>query len=51
MENMLDIPKDRKRLNIGMLCTLMGATMLLMLTAYARPAAQQRVQAPQAINR
>ena len=39
MEHMLDIPKDRKRLNVGMLCTLMGLTLLLLLTVFARPTA------------
>ncbi|MDE3029450.1 MAG: hypothetical protein KGH84_13770 [Paracoccaceae bacterium] len=41
---MLEIPKDRKRQNVGMLCTLMGLTLLLLLTAYARPNAHPNHQ-------
>lgn len=32
MKDMLDIPKNRKRLNAGRLCLLLGLTLLLYLT-------------------
>jgi hypothetical protein len=31
MDPMFDIPKDRKRLNVGLLCVLLGLTVLLFI--------------------
>lgn len=36
MDPWLHIPKDRKRLPVGRLCVIMGLTLLLLLSAFAR---------------
>lgn len=44
MDPMFDIPKDRKRLNVGKLCVLLGMTVLLYILV-----AQQFNQAAQVL--
>lgn len=44
MDPMFDIPKDRKRLNVGKLCVLLGMTVLLYILV-----AQQFSQAAQVL--
>jgi hypothetical protein len=44
MDPMFDIPKDRKRLNVGKLCLLLGMTVLLYILV-----AQQFGQAAQVL--
>ncbi len=36
MDNLLDIPKDRKQLNVALLCALIGMTMLSFLLALSQ---------------
>lgn len=43
MNQMLDIPKDRKRLNVGRLCVLLGLTILLYIAIAHQIGATGRV--------